>query len=253
MGKQKLDTYLNLCTQVYDLSKPKPPKEAYSFYRSYVAKANGSVLEPMCGTGRFLLPLVEEGFAVDGFDASQDMLEALNAKATLKSLKPTVWQGFVETLELSKKYNLVFIPSGSIGLIIDLQAAKGALKILYDLLNEGGTLVFEAETLRSVPSSFGVWNGSIWRRSDGKMILLNTLDLPLENSIGTTLCRYELIDGHQITHTEIEEFRVRHYDPDAMIEILREIGFKSCRKLKAFDAATMPGTNDNVVVFECKK
>lgn len=59
---QDLDTYLSLCTQVYDLSKPAPPEEAFRFYREYVMRAKGAILEPMCGTGRFLLPLMEDGF-----------------------------------------------------------------------------------------------------------------------------------------------------------------------------------------------
>ncbi len=62
----KIDTYLNLCTQVYDLSKPKPPQDAYDFYRSYVEKTKGLILEPMCGTGRFLLPLLEESKGLTG-------------------------------------------------------------------------------------------------------------------------------------------------------------------------------------------
>lgn len=43
MTQQKLDTYLGLCTEVYDLSKPKPPEDAYAFYRDYVLRAKGSV------------------------------------------------------------------------------------------------------------------------------------------------------------------------------------------------------------------
>ncbi|HEO1363237.1 TPA: GNAT family N-acetyltransferase, partial [Legionella pneumophila] len=87
---KKLDTYQSLCTEVYDLSKPNAPQNEYSFYRSYAVEAKGPILEPMCGTGRFLLPLVEEGFDVHGFDASQPMLERLHAKAISKNLKPKV-------------------------------------------------------------------------------------------------------------------------------------------------------------------
>ena len=56
----------------------------------------GSILEPMCGTGRFLLPLFEEGFFfnVHGFDASDNMLAALHTKARDRNLHPTVWKGF---------------------------------------------------------------------------------------------------------------------------------------------------------------
>ncbi|WP_279611726.1 hypothetical protein [Candidatus Sarmatiella mevalonica] len=32
--KKALDTYLSLCTQVYELSKPTPPSDAYAFYRN---------------------------------------------------------------------------------------------------------------------------------------------------------------------------------------------------------------------------
>jgi len=95
----KLDTYLSLCTEVYDLSKPAAPENAYAFYRDYAMNANGLILEPMCGTGRFLLPLLEEGFDVQGFDASEHMLQALHTKASAKKLTPTVWQGFVEDLK----------------------------------------------------------------------------------------------------------------------------------------------------------
>ena len=57
---KQLDTYLNLCTEAYDLSKPNPPEDAYAFYRDYAISANGPILEPMCGTGRFLLPLLKK-------------------------------------------------------------------------------------------------------------------------------------------------------------------------------------------------
>jgi len=55
-----LDTYFSLCTEVYDLSKPNPPEDAYAFYRDYAMKASGPILELMCGTGRFLLTLLEQ-------------------------------------------------------------------------------------------------------------------------------------------------------------------------------------------------
>lgn len=62
MTQQKLGSYLSLCTQFYDLIRPEPPEDAYAFYRSYVSNAVGSILEPMCGTGRFLLPLLHYFF-----------------------------------------------------------------------------------------------------------------------------------------------------------------------------------------------
>jgi hypothetical protein len=42
MKESMLDTYLDLCTQFYDLSKPTPPEDAYDLYKSYCANAENS-------------------------------------------------------------------------------------------------------------------------------------------------------------------------------------------------------------------
>lgn len=253
MVELALDTYLSLCTQVYDLNKPTPPKNAYEFYRSYAASANGRILEPMCGTGRFLLPLVAEGFDVYGIDGSQHMLDALHIKATSQNLKVNVWKGLVEDLKIKDKYQLIFIPSGSFGLITDLQEAKNALKIFHDLLADGGILVFEAETLKSVPVQPGIWQGSMYPREDGKFILANFLDLPIENNVSRTICRYELVDGNEIAKTEIETLKVRLYEPESLSDMLTEVGFTAIKKIKLFDREKQPDKDDEVVIFECRK
>ena len=198
MTKEILDTYLNLCTQVYELSKPTPPEDAYTFYRSYAADAKGTILEPMCGTGRFLLPLLAEGFDIHGFDASQHMLDALNAKAILQGVKPTVWADFVENLSRSEKYSLVFIPAGSFGLITNPHAIEKSIKTLHSHLADDGILLLEGETLKSVPP-LGIWHGSNWIRADSKMILLSTC-ASLEGKVCTNIGKYELIDHNSIIH-----------------------------------------------------
>lgn len=248
-----LDTYLNLCTQVYDLSKPIPSRNAYEFYRSYVAGTNGHILEPMCGTGRFLLPLVAEGFDVQGFDGSKYMLDALQMKAKAKNLKVNVWQKLVEELEIQEKYSLIFIPSGSFDLITNFQAVKMALTKFYNLLMNNGVLVFEVETLSAVPTQFGVWRGSVYFREDGKFIIASFLDLAMHENVVNTLCRYELVAGNAIIKTEVEMLQVRHYGPNDLVSMLTEIGFKTIKQLKAFDFEKQPDKNDEIIIYECRK
>jgi len=247
---KQLDTYLTLCTEVYDLSKPTPPEDAYAFYRDYAMSANGPILEPMCGTGRFLLPLLEEGFNVHGFDASEHMLEALHAKAKTKNLDATVWKGFVEDLKRSEKYNLIFIPSGSFCLIIDPIAVKSALKTFYHHLSDDGVLLFEGETLKGVPP-LDVWRGSVWHKPNGQMIMLSQL-ATMEGNVCNSIGKYELIHNNSIIHTEIEELKVRIYDQHELTEILKSCGFK-VRAIKAFDGSATPDENDESVVYECRK
>ena len=253
MKQIKLDTYLDLCTQYYDISKPKPPDDAYAFYKSYIANTKGSILEPMCGTGRYLLPLLEDGYNVVGFDASDHMLKALHEKAKHRNLNPQVWQGFVEDLKKSERYELIFIPTGSFGLITALAAAKTALKTFYDHLTNGGILLFEVETLKAMPSESGIWRGRVLPREDGKYIIGSFLTLPLEEHICSTICKYELVDGNTIINSEIESFKVRLYEPDTFIPMLQEAGFKDIRMIKAFDNSQVPDQNDDVIIYECRK
>jgi SAM-dependent methyltransferase len=248
---KQLDTYLSLCTEVYELSKPNPPEDAYAFYRDYAIKANGHILEPMCGTGRFLLPMLEEDLNVHGFDASDHMLEVLHAKAKTKNLEPTVWKGFIEDLKRPEKYNLIFIPSGSFCLITNLIAVKSALKAIYDHLSDDGIFLFEAETLEAVPPQ-GIWTGSLWPKADGQKIILSGFST-LQEDICKSLCKYELIEAGKIIHTEIEELKVRMYQPDQLTEILKAAGFKHIRILKAFDQSSLPSNQDESIVYECRK
>ncbi len=250
---RSLSAYQSLCTEYYDLDKPNAPEDALTFYLEYARKSNGPILEPMCGSGRFLLPMTEMNFDLKGFDASPFMLEALRNKAKKRSIYPQVRQGFFQDLDTMDRYGLIFIPAASFCLITDIEEAKACLKKIYSLLSEKGTFVFEAETIHAIPKSFHVWKGSVQEKEDGKFILLNTLDLPVSDNIGTTICRYELIDGHSIIKTEMERFCLRFYEPEKLYAILKEIGFNNINLIKAFDRYKSPGVQDEVLVYECTK
>jgi SAM-dependent methyltransferase len=246
-----LDTYLSLCTEVYDLSKPNPPEDAYHFYRKYVKAAKGPILEPMCGTGRFLLSLLEEGFDIRGFDASQHMIAALHQKAKLKNLNPNVWHGFAQDFDRDEKYDLIFIPSGSFCLITDETEAVASLKAFYHCLTESGVLLLEIETIKGIPE-LGSWRGSIWPKSDETTILLSQL-VTMDSDICKSLGKYELISDNKIIHTEIETYKIRIYEQDVLTNMLRSSGFKNIRMVKAFDSHQKPTCNDESIIYECGK
>ena len=248
---KNLNTYLGLCAEVYDLSKPDAPKEAYAFYQGYAKMAKGRILEPMCGTGRFLIPLLKEGFDIHGFDASQHMLDQLQKKDSAKNLSLTVWHGFAQNLNRPEKYALIFIPSGSFCLITDESEARIVLKALYNHLIESGVLLFEVETINAVPE-LGSWRGSMWPKPDGTTILLSQL-ATLDGGICKSLGKYELISENKIIHTEIEEYQLRIYEQDNLMNMLKDSGFQNICRMKAFDSRKQPSANDDSVVYECKK
>jgi SAM-dependent methyltransferase len=246
-----LDTYRGLCAEVYDLSKPNPPEDAYFFYKNYVKAARGAVLEPMCGTGRFLIPLLEEGFDVHGFDASPSMLAKLREKVKVKNLTANVRHGFTRDPMPSGKYDLIFIPSGSFCLLTDEAEVRATLQNFYNNLTDGGILLFEVETMKSM-SELGHWRISTWPKADGTAIRLSQMT-QFEAGIHQILGEYELIADNQIIYREIETYGIRIYNQNTLTIILQSIGFRQIRLLKAFDANQKPGEEDESIVCECKK
>ena len=85
------------------------------------------------------------------------------------------------------------------------------------------------------------------------LIFVNFLDLPLKNNVGSSICRYELVDGNTIVKTEIEIIKVRLYEPKNLYDTLTEVGFTEVKIVKAFNHNKSPDPDDEVIVYECRK
>jgi SAM-dependent methyltransferase len=253
MEIMKPTLYLSLCTEFFDLDKPIAAPEEYAFFRHYLAQSTGPILEPMCGTGRYLIPYLQEGFNVEGFDASPFMLNALHTKCAEKNLNPNVWEQFLEQVPTTKKYNLIFIPDSSFCLFLEPAHIASALQKIYELLEPGGIFVFDVETVHAIPAKTGLWHGKAYKKPDGTTIISSTLPLPIENNIASVICRYELMDKTDIIKTEMEYFQIRLYYPDELEQILKNIGFSQVKQIEAYDHGNKPCAQDYTVVFECKK
>ncbi len=221
------------------------------FYKSYADETNGAILEPMCGTGRFLLPLAKGGYKIEGSDANEHMLDVLRSKAEQMSLKVNIWKSVASEMPDNKIYSLIFIPSGSFGLITDSDQISKTLKLFYNHLDDSGVLVFEVETKNAVPE-LGVWRDSKWLRPDGKMILLSSC-ASIDGDIFSSVAKYELIDKNQVIQTEVEEYKIKIYESGSLLELLKSIGFRDVKILKAFDRSNGPTDSDESIVYECRK
>lgn len=251
---KKLETYQDLCTQYYDLDKPFLPKDEWDFYLSYATRSRGVILEPMCGTGRFLLPLLQAGFEIEGFDASEHMLAKLKKNAHDLNLQPCVWKAFIEDVTLHDRYDLIFIPAGSFNLIVDQSIVMQSLQALYAALMVGGTFVFELikkEFIEKVP--VGLPSSRSVYKKDGTWITVTSVQSPMINGVSSSLSRYTLFDGPTILHTEKEEYNFRFYTDKEIKNLLSQVGFKEIRSMKAFVYNGLPDQDDMVIIYECKK
>ncbi|CAN5328847.1 class I SAM-dependent methyltransferase [soil metagenome] len=248
-----MNCYKKLCTEFYDTDKPTPPPDALAFYLRYAEQSDGPILEPMCGSGRFLIPLLQRGYDIDGFDASPHMLAACHDKLKRFGLNATVTEQSLPGIELPRKYGLVLIPSGSLGLITDEAELPMSLKKLHDVMLPGAKFVFETRQHKPKESGSWPWGGRWIHRADGALMIISWLSrYDAATSIASSIHRYELIKENQLLATEFEQFDLRHTTLDEMRRYLTVAGFDNITPLKMYEQRP-PDDADDEIVIECQR
>ncbi len=248
-----MDTYGKLCTEFYDLSKPEAPVDALEFYLNQSSDASSPVLEPMCGSGRFLIPFLERGIDIDGMDASPHMLQACHSHCEKKGLHPRLYQQLLQEMELPRQYGYIFIAAGSFGLIINHRDTTEGLRRLYRHLLPTGKLILEIETVFSQPDNLGKWREWILTRPDGARLVFSALPTyDKKNQIQYSTHHYQLFRNDQLIENQVEYFSLRLYQPTRFQELLEETGFTDIQISRAYGNSAIE-RNESVVIFQCRR
>lgn len=117
------------------------------FYREIIDLFGQPVLDVGCGTGRLLLDYRQQGIDVDGVDNSPEMLHLCRQKARAQGLAVELYEQYVETLDLPRRYRTILIPSSSLQLVVDPAMAGQVLQRLRAHLLPDGGLVASIMTL----------------------------------------------------------------------------------------------------------
>ncbi|WP_341279152.1 class I SAM-dependent methyltransferase [Paenibacillus sp. FSL H8-0537] len=100
--------YGELCTKMYESDKSLADGKELDFYLSFADRKDISVLEPMCGNGRMLIPFMQRDIQIEGFDISEDMLKVCIEKGNINKLEPKVYYQKIEEssdwIQLEKRY-----------------------------------------------------------------------------------------------------------------------------------------------------
>ncbi|MFZ5897106.1 MAG: class I SAM-dependent methyltransferase [Myxococcota bacterium] len=235
-----MTSYGKLCTEFYEIDKPDPLPDALEFYLREAERAEGPILEPMCGSGRYLLPLLERGFDIEGSDTSAHMLAACRARAAKAELAPRLAEQALHQLESPQRYALIFIPSGSFCLITDPAVVRESLRRVYAALAPGGRFIAEIE--RRDPKKHselsGTWGGRWVTRPDGAKIIINWLSqYAASTGVVSSVHRYDLVKDGRLVEQEYEDFELKLYDLSEFRELLRSGGFTQIQVVNAYEGS----------------
>lgn len=233
---------------MYELLHEKAPQDELDFYLSYADKSM-SILEPLCGSGRFLVPFLEKGLNIKGMDNSGEML----AKLRLKAPGAAVTLSDLETYQPGEFFDYIFISSGSVSLFTDMQVCRDILGKIKSLLKKGGKFVFAVDTVadRTPDSDDYKVSVSVKTRENYDLLLKSKshYDEPSHTLFGPSV--YELYDGSELLQSEEMDFQTHLYELGEMEPILAELGFTSVLVYSSFEKDIAADNNAEMFLYEC--
>lgn len=248
-----MKSYKKLCTEFYDLDKPSAPQDALLFIKKYLASIDGPVLEPMSGSGRFLIPLFQMGVKIEGLDPSRDMLKACRNHCQRENINPILYEGYLQSMNLSKSYELIFILTGSFGLITDQDQVTQSLERLFEHLTVQGTLIIDIETPKSKESGLQDWNTRTVDRPDGSQIICRSQNnYSPESSVDNVDIEYRLVQNGEIVDVEFEELAIRYHKLGDFSALLTNAGFVEIESFRPYSNIKTT-EKDERAVFVCQK
>lgn len=223
-----MNFYKGLPATLYDSFFSEVDEQELNFYAQHISACPQPALEVGCGTGRLLLPLLERGLNVEGFDASPEMLVLCKEKATQLGFSPVLYEQNMQHLALSKQYGCIFSALGTFQQLMHRADAQQALQKFYDHLLPGGRLVVYLYLPWHNAPPFGDWHQHEAVYSDDTEIVVREklVHDPLEQLIFSTY-RYELKRNEIVVAQEEAELVVRWYSRYEFVMMLERAGFKN--------------------------
>ena len=240
--------YGSLQAVLYDVGESR--HQQLQFYFDLYEPALGPVLEPMCGTGFFLLHFLQEGVDIDGVDGSAGMLDRCRRKCSAAGFSPALYQQRLEDMELPRQYGYIFLPEGSFSHLYEKEAAAQGLQRLYRHLLPGGKLVVCHHPPMDERWETKKWEGG-WHECDDGSVILHQVISRYEDDDQVFKCvsRYELFREGALLDTQMSMYAVRFYHNDEFEQMLAAAGFVDIEAVKLEEGAKA----DYGATFACRR
>jgi SAM-dependent methyltransferase len=247
-----LTTYGKLCTEVYEITKPiggAYPDVPYLI--QHLSPIGGRILEGMVGSGRLLIPLLEAGLQVEGIDNSSEMLAACQRNCAVRGVKPTLYQGSLETLDVPGKFSAIVVSFGSFMLLGNRASAIATLQAFARHLEPNGRIFIDlAIPVESYKTEHLTRQSAPIVCPDGSAIVMQTSSwIDWINQVEHTLIRYEKWQDGALLETELQHLPLHWFGRDEFILCLQANGFKDMTLCANYVHGSTPKSHQDQLCF----
>ena len=223
-----MTAYGPLATQFYDADKPRASAAEVAWYAERVPADAGPILEVMSGSGRLLIPLLEQGLTVHGCDASTAMIASCEARLDALNYARTLFRQDAAALELPFRYSAALVAAGSFQLLADRPVARAALARIRAHLVEPGLLFLDlfVPAAAAHPPGAPIVEARTVTLPDGTRIAYRTATaVDVAGRRIDIRGRYEKRAGPLILAREDESIALTWYDEDEIAALLAAAGY----------------------------
>jgi len=220
------------------------------FYLERLAQVKGPVLEPATGTGRILIPLLEAGLTVDGFDQSSEMLKICQSNCKDRELATELFEADMESFYSNQRYEAIVVATGTFLLIHEREKSLQVLRNFRAHLRDGGRLI--VDLLLPTDLTVGKMSTKIWECENGDVITHENklVEVDMINQFTISHGRYEKWRKGKLIETELERFPLRWYGIEEFRHILEGLGFEDIVISADYSYGTYPQKPEQMITFE---
>lgn len=246
--------YGKLSSEIYEIDKYIGKSYGdVEYYYERLKGVSGKVLEPAVGNGRILIPLLEKGVDVEGFDFSDEMLNLFEKNCKERGFHTRISKLDMSNFSIKQKYDAVIVPTGSFLLLHRLEESINALKCFYEHLEENGKLILDI----FLPDNFkeGFVSKRVFTNQQGDTITLEETLVEVDqiNQFTISHNRYEKWRNGRLIDSELEIFPLKWYGVEEFRLVLDKIGFTDIIISSDYKYNQYPTEASQIITFEAVK
>ena len=223
-----------------------------AFYERRIRANGGVALEPACGTGRHMFPLIWRGLEIHGADISADALRFARKAAETRKVRVTLYHQSMEECDIPHQYGTIYIVNGTFQIIVDRQQVFSTLTRFLHHLSPGGQLLLELFVPSEATQGPTVndaehptrWEPVPRRGEKGEIVTTlwsESVDLFEQTLVAKRRCEL-YVDGNLI-RSEMHAHSMRWYFQHEIVMMLERVGFEDVRTYG--DHTDQPATKDS--------